>query len=213
MGQIHPDVRENHLSSYPEEEEIIKPFLNGFDITWGGRWYNCNTDLSIYFLKPAANIEEAYGFSREILLVYAPYKKIELRTFQAAESFLTQKQFVGRIDNLNYFLISDYDGVEEWIKTYISQNPESRIIVPFYSNNLIKSRWDAYYIRKIINNFLYGRDLFDYRLPLEKDNYFFGRKDIVATFFDSINKNENKGLFGLRKTGKTSVLYKIERQI
>ena len=45
------------------------------------------------------------------------------------------------------------------------------------------------------------------------DYYFFGRKDIVADIFDSINKNENKGIFGLRKTGKTSVLLKITRQI
>ena len=213
MGQIHKEVLENHLTKFPDEEEIVRPFLNNFDITWGGRWHNFNTNLSLYFLKPASNIEEAYGFSREILLVYAPYKKLEPRTFQAAESFLVQRDFFGRIDNLNYFLISDYEKVDDWIKTYLSQNPESRTIVAFSSDNLRKSKGDAYYIRKVMNHYLYGRDLFNFRLPLENDLYFFGRKDLVASFFDSINKNENKGLFGLRKTGKTSVLYKIERQM
>ncbi|MDP4158077.1 MAG: hypothetical protein Q8929_20860, partial [Bacillota bacterium] len=96
-----------------------------------------------------------------------------------------------------------YKDIEEWISKYLSESPESRIIVPFNSNDLIKNKDNSYYIRNIINKYLYGRDLFDYRLPLKKDIYFFGRKDLISNFRDAISKTENRGLFGLRKTGKT----------
>lgn len=213
MGTIHPDVKEQHLIIYPAEEEILKPFLNGFDITWGRRRKAFNTLLSVYFIKPAQYIEEAYGFSREILLVYSPYTNMESRTIQAAESFFKDSSAINRVENYNYFLISEDPDIAEWIKKYISEHLESRIIVAFSADLLRKKKGEGYYIRTVINQYLYGRDLFDYRLPLENDYYFFGRKDIVASITDSISKSENKGLFGLRKTGKTSLLYKVERQV
>jgi AAA+ ATPase superfamily predicted ATPase len=58
---------------------------------------------------------------------------------------------------------------------------------------------------------LFSRDVFDYALPLEEDMYFFGRAAVVSELVDSIRKSENRGVFGLRKTGKTSILYKVRR--
>ena len=107
MGLIVSDVKDNLLSTNPDEEELLKPFLDGFDITWGRRREGMNTELSVYFLKPASNIEESYGFSREIMLVYSDYKNIEPRAIQAAEQFITDMPAFGRVENLNYFLISE----------------------------------------------------------------------------------------------------------
>nr|WP_321352309.1 ATP-binding protein [uncultured Methanoregula sp.] len=213
MGTIVADVKDNLLSTNPEEEVLLKPFLDGFDITWGRRRKGVNTELSVYFLKPFPYIEESFGFSREIMLVYSDYKNIEPRAIQAAEHFITDMPATGRVENLNYFLISENKDVEAWTSKYLSENPESRIIVPFYADDLRNAKGDAYFVRNVLTKHLYGRDLFDYRLPILSDYYFFGRKDIVADIYDSINKNENKGVFGLRKTGKTSVLLKITRQI
>jgi len=213
MGTIQHEVREKHLIKYPKEEDFLKPFLIGFDISWGRKIKRFNTSLSVYFLKPDSNIEEAYGFTKEILLVYSEYDTLESRTIQATELFLTELPAAGRVENLNYFLVSECPEMEEWIQRYISEKPESRIIVPYSANSLRNAKGDSYFVRRTLNHHLYGRDLFDYRLPLETDYYFFGRKDIVANVYDSINKNENKGIFGLRKTGKTSILYKIERQV
>lgn len=206
-------MKDQYLNLYPGEEEVLKPFLNGFDITWGHRKKAFNTLISYYFIKPAQNIEDAYGFSREILLVYSPYNIMEARTIQIAESLFKEPSAINRVENYNYFLISEDPSVAEWIKIYSSEHLESRIIVPFSANELRQKKGENYFIRTVIDQHLYGRDLFDYRLPLESDYYFFGRKDIVASIIDSIAKGENKGLFGLRKTGKTSLLYKIERQV
>lgn len=213
MGEIVSEVRLQHLTKYPKEEEILRPFLNGFDVTWAQRRRAYNAALSVYFLKPEPFMEDSYGFSREVLMVYSPFGRMEPRAIQAAESFLVTLPAFGRVESLNYFLISDDSSIQEWTHSYTSQNPEARIIVPFNADELRKHKGDSYYIRNIINKYLYGRDLFDYRLPIEKDYYFFGRKEVVASFYEAIIKNENKGLFGLRKTGKTSILYKLERQV
>jgi len=213
MGSIHPEVREKHLDFFEDEEEVITPFLSGFDITWARSRKAYNTDLSVYFLKPERHISDAYGFSREVMLVYSPYPQMESRTIQAAELFITDSPAKGRVENLNFILVSDDGGVEEWINTYTAENPESRVIIPFSVKKLRENKSDGFFIRRTINRFFYERDLFDYRLPLKNDYYFFGRKDIVASLYDAVKKGENSGLFGLRKTGKTSILYKLERQI
>lgn len=58
-----------------------------------------------------------------------------------------------------------------------------------------------------------SRDLFDYSDPLKKDFYFFGRNEIVVDIIDKHHENLNTGLFGLRKTGKTSIIYDVIRKI
>lgn len=60
---------------------------------------------------------------------------------------------------------------------------------------------------------MYNRDLFDYTLPLDDDLLFFGRKAVIDDFIGAVRKSQNRGLFGLRKTGKTSVLFKLARDI
>lgn len=213
MGIIHSEVYYKHLEYYPEEESILKPFLNGFDITFASRRKAFNTELSVYFFKAEKNIEEAYGISREILVVYAPYNKLEPRTIQAAESFLKEPIAFGRVENLNFFVISDDNNIDDWIKKYVTEYPESRVIIGFSSKDLREAKGDAYYVRRVLNKYLFGRDLFDYRLPLKDDYSFFGRNDIISNLYTAIQKNENKGIFGLRKTGKTSILFKIKRLI
>ncbi|THF77106.1 ATP-binding protein [Cohnella fermenti] len=211
MGEIRREVWEKHLSSFPKEESLLKPFLSGFYVTSGYRRKAYNSELSVYILNPEEFMKEAFGFNHEVLLVYTEYESMEPRTLQAAEQFLTDSPAKGRVETLNYFLISEDDSVHNWLQTYISENEETRIIIAFNANELRKSRGDSFFIRNQLSKQFFTRDLFDYKLPLAKDTYFFGRSNILAEYIDSIKRGENRGLFGLRKTGKTSILYKLER--
>ena len=211
MGEIRSEVFENHLAYHSTDEAILKPFLSGFDVTWGRTRFAYNTELSVFFLKPEPFITESYGFEREILLVYSKYPTLEARTLQAAESFLTDSPAKGRTEQLNYFLVSEDPNMYRWLQAYLSDNLEARIIVAFNASELRASKGDSWYVRNVLNKQLFGRDLFDYRLPLQKDTYFFGRQALLMEYADAIKRGENRGLFGLRKTGKTSFLYKLER--
>jgi len=213
MGQIRAEVWEHHLNQHPEEESFLKTFLPCFYVTWGRARRAYNTELSVYFLNPENFVKEAYGFDQEVMLVYSKYNTVEPRAVQAAESFLLDDPARGRVEKLTYFLVSESQDVEGWLHNYISTHQESRLIIPFSAPELREHASDHWYVRNKISSLLYGRDLFDYRLPLERDTYFFGRSELVVNLFDAIKRSENRGIFGLRKTGKTSLLFKLERML
>ena len=213
MGTIRREVRDNYLIDHPEEESMLTPFLSGFFVTWARQVKAYIALLKVFFLSPEDHLKESYGFENEILLVYAAFPTMEPRTLQAVEQFYSQSPAKGRVETLNYFLVSDAEDVREWLDTYTSSRQESRIIVSFTRKELEDNRGDSWFIRNRLNEQFFGRDLFNYSLPLVEDTYFFGRQKLVMEFFDAIKRKENKAIFGLRKTGKTSFLFKLERLV
>lgn len=211
MAQIQQEVRDNHLSRYPDEEPLLKPFLNGFDVTWARKRHGHNTKLSVYFLRPERVMEEMFGFSQELMLVYSPFTTLESRTLQASEQFLEDSPARGRVEKLTLILVAEAPNSEEWIKRYLASNYESRVIVAIDAKDLRNSSGDTWFVRNKLSEQLFTRDLFDFRLPLERDTYFFGRDDLLLDYRDAVRRGENRGLFGLRKTGKTSFLFKLYR--
>ena len=147
-------------------------------------------------------MEETFGFSQEILLVISDYPSLEPRTIQAAEQFLFDDPGKGRLESLTYFLVSSMTKEDpvEWVRSYAAANHESRLVVAFSTKELRDHRDDAWYVRNRISRQLFTRDMFDYRLPLEKDTYFFGREALLMNCLDAARRGENRGVFGLRKT-------------
>lgn len=213
MGNIKRDVRDNYLAEHPEDEAFLTPFLSGFFVTWARERKEYNAVLRVFFLSPEDYVKESYGFENEILLVYAPFKTMEPRTLQAVEQIYAQSPAKGRVETLNFFLVSDAENVREWLDSYTSSRQESRIIVSFTRKELEDSKGDSWFVRNRLNEQFFGRDLFNYSLPLVEDTYFFGRQQLVMEYLDSIKRKENKAIFGLRKTGKTSFLFKLKRLI
>lgn len=213
MGSIRKEVRDTYLIDHPDDELMLTPFLSGFFVTWGRQRKEYNALLKVFFLSPEDHLKEAYGFENEIMLVYAPFPTMEPRTLQAVEQIYAQSPAKGRVETLNYFLVSDAPDVREWLDSYTSSRQESRIIVSFTKNELVQHRGDSWFIRNRLDEQFFGRDLFNYSLPLVEDTYFFGRQQLLMEYYDAIKHRENKAVFGLRKTGKTSFLFKLKRLI
>lgn len=212
MGSIHEDVRAGHLKDNPGELPWVRIFQNGFDITWARRGTYYGSNLSLYFLKPEKSTEETFGIDREILMIYSRYDSLEARLFQAIEQVINEYPARGRVDRLFTVLVSEMPNPENWINEYTSTN-EARTVVAINRNDLASSYNNPWFVRNKLSSQLFSRDLFDYRLPLERDIYFFGRAALLNSFRDSTRRSENRGLFGLRKTGKTSFLYKLQREL
>ncbi|MEW9307547.1 AAA family ATPase [Labrys neptuniae] len=212
MGSIHEDVKSGHLTRHPEELDWLKCFQNGFDVTWANERRAYGSRSSVYFIKPEPSTEETFGVDKEILLIYSPYDKLEARTFLSIEQFINDDPARGRVERLFVILVSDAKNPEKWVTEYASTN-EARMVVAINKDDLKNSTGNAWFVRSKIASQLFSRDLFDYRLPLEKDIYFFGRTALLQSFTDSARRGENRGLFGLRKTGKTSFLYKLRRDL
>ncbi len=213
MGYIRDDIKIHFLSTYPEQQEMLKPFLSGFIITHADKYEINNTTLYAYMLKPEKFIQEAFGIEREILLAYTPYDIIQPRALQAFDLLFNKFPIKNRVDTLNCFLISrdpeiiKYGGMNSLVEDHL------RSIVPFIYQDLIEHSNDSWYVRNVLKKNFYDIDLFGYTLPLKNDSSFFGRHQIIGRYIDSIKRCENRGIFGLRKTGKTSLIFRIDRVV
>ena len=213
MGRIVADVSTGHLVNYPEEELLLRPFVQNFDVTWARRRRAFGSELSVYFLKPEPHMEQAFGFESEILLVYSQYDELQPRTLQAIEQFLSDEPARGRVDTMITFLISEDAEPVSWVKQYMTSNPDSRLVAAFSATTLREHRGDSWTVRSLLSEQLYQRDLFNHRLPINSDYFFFGREELIFDLHNAFKRSENRGLFGLRKTGKTSVFFKLQRLV
>ena len=161
MGRIRNDVLEGHLIQYPMEEALLRPFLNGFIVTWGSRRRGYNTDLSVYFLNPEKHMQEQFGFDAEIMLVISSYPSLQARTFQAVEQFMSDEPAKGRVDQGFFFVITEDASAERWLNTYMIGNPQARIPVAFIANELRIKSDDPWFVRNTLSNQLFTRDMFD----------------------------------------------------
>lgn len=208
---IKEEVRDGHLVRFPDELPLIQKFEPDFDITWASRVTRFNTELSIYFIKPKPHISQAFGFDQELLLGISDFPTLEARLLQSIDYTFQHVPAKGRVDQTVALVLSSAINTETWIENYTARNPQTRAYVGISKRDLQESN-DGWFLRNKLISQLFSRDLFDYTLPLDSDLFFFGRQAIVAEHIDAIRRSENRGLFGLRKTGKTTVLFKILRQ-
>ena len=211
MGVFHRDVEHgNVLREQPGMREILNFFLPDFDITWGERWQGYGTVVYVFFLNPGKDMRAMFGIGSEILLLYSPFQTLQPRILQLADHILGNAPARDRVDPLTMVLVTPATDLEAVVSAITAANAQSRIIVPFRQHDCLNVR-DQRLLRHRFREHLFTRDLFDVSQPITDDLYFFGRKSILVDLRDSFRSGENVGLFGLRKTGKTSVILKIER--
>lgn len=204
--------RQVTLEHFTEEEKgIIKRFSNEWYITNGGGDLSLGASSNYrYFLMRAAdNYREMFNIERDIVVIFSPYTTFESRTLDAIE-VAAKKYKTLRIEKICSIVISGDTQVADRLKEMLKNELESQIVVPFAYSEFGKTD-DPYFIRNRLKNHFYSRDLFAFEAPLRKDLYFFGRHDLIHDIVNRHKSNENSGLFGLRKTGKTSVIFGVQR--
>jgi hypothetical protein len=167
----------------------------------------------VYFLRPEPFISQGFGIDQEVALFVTDFPTIEPRVLQAVDQSFQESPAKGRIDQSIFFLSSADMNGREWMADYAAANPDTRLAVIFNPDELALASSDAWYVRNKIGEQLFTRNLFDNQLPIDSDLFFFGRDSLLADYMDAAKRSQNRGLFGLRKTGKTSVLYKLQRHI
>ena len=211
MGTIVSDVKTYYLTAHREQYDLLKPFLNGFDVTYAEEKHIVNTTIYAFLLKPESFISDAFGIDRELLLAYSEYETLQPRAFQAVDQLFDSIPFKNRVDPFNCFFVSKDIAVLDNAGVNSFSDNRSHSIIPFVYQDVIDNGNDSWYVRNVLRKNLYDKDLFAYNLPLRDETSFFGRQQLVARYIDAIKRGENMGVFGIRKTGKTSLLFKIER--
>jgi hypothetical protein len=208
QGTIRDELITRHASHVLD---ALKLFADDFTITWVNKVGRGTGNIWYFFLKPEDHMRKTFGLEREVLLVYSEYPTTPLRVFQDADQFLDTPDPRGRVDQLVYLVLAQDPDIEGLVQGLRSDASQSRIVVPYHTAEstahgpgLVVQRFKEY---------LFRRDLFDIEQPIKTDVFFFGRSAFIADLLDSIRSGTNVGLFGLRKSGKTSLLYKLERHI
>lgn len=202
-----------HIDRFPSREKSILHKLkawwyltnSGQDVVLGA-----NARMSYFLMRPVTSFAEMFNLDREIICVFSPYPNFEPRTLDAFDA--AQRKFEGlRTETVCRVLISDDPKVEEKIDNLLKNDPEQPIVIPFTYREL--ESCNEYLIRNRFRAHFYTRDLFGFLSPLKRDLYFFGRSELIQAQLARHRSGEHTSLFGLRKSGKTSIIYAIERSL
>lgn len=192
------------------EQKVTNEIAKFFAVTFSRSGKFKTTEYVFNFLKPGDEFREYYNLYNEVLLLFSPYKEFDGRILDFVDK--TLEEFDNRLDKVCVFLVSNDDEIEKKVRLISSQNKDSKIIIPFTYHEILRRGLNREYLNEKLRSYFYSRDLYALESPLKTETYFYGRGKIVQELYDKYLLGEQSGLFGLRKTGKTSVLYALERQ-
>jgi hypothetical protein len=201
----------SELQSYPQIAALLPAFRDHFQITWFSLERTLGTEALVFLLKPLPSVKATFGLNSEIPLFFFRFDDLQPRTVQFIEVVCKAERFSGRIDPTVAFISAPQDRLREWCADFVSQNIQSRVLVALTEASLRKGLDDRWEIKNQLKDQFFIRDFFNYKLPIQSDTFFYGREIVVNSILDDIRKSQNSGLFGLRKTGKTTVLLRVER--
>lgn len=192
----------------PREAEIA----NNLATVWGvcfAKVFKSNRGSYPYlFLEATDDFKDGFSFRQNILCIFHPFERVDARLMDAIDSLLGSNS--NRLDRLCVLLITNATAVDAQI------NPEKdvRIHVPFKYQELsggVAGKREL--IEGRLRSHLYPLDLFATSSVLKTDRSFFGRKEDVQSYVSQYDRGENASLFGLRRIGKTSLLWAIVREL
>lgn len=196
-----------------EQERGILEVLEGeWYITHGVNVISLNQKIQYkYFLMKLPDAyQKLFNLEREIVVIMNDYDNFEPRTLSILERINDEFQDL-RIEKIVAVVISRDPRVQEKTQSLLRSDQENQVIIPFSYDEINNSISKFYYICERFKKYFYSRDLFAFQSPLKKDFYFFGRSELIHELVDRHENNESSGLFGLRKTGKTSIIFGIQR--
>ncbi|OEF99152.1 hypothetical protein BHF71_09975 [Vulcanibacillus modesticaldus] len=194
-----------------QEVNIVYKFSEVFFVTFSRESRFKNSEYNFVFLKPDSIFKEKFNLSNEVLLLFSNYEEFDTRTMDFVDK--TLQEFDNRLDKVCILLVSKDPKIELKIEKLNNDNKDSKIVVPFTYKEFEGTGLSVNSIENRFRKYFYNRDLFALESPLKNDAYFFGRNKVVQNFYDKYSLGEHSGLFGLRKIGKTSVLFSLERLI
>lgn len=159
-------------------------------------------DCVIVHIRFSGAIEAGFGFTREVMLFYSPHADMQVRTFEAAARELASSD---RFVTPDIFFMWSPD-LRLQIKLKDWSRP-SKLAIPFQIDDE-----DELSLIKLLRNYIYARDLFYLTTPVHGAS-FFGRRTLLQALRDDVMNQRVTGVFGLRKSGKTSILMQLKQEL
>lgn len=209
----HPDV---DLDTFkPDEKAIIETLSEALFITNGGKVLTLgNCQYRYALVKPTEDYAVNFNLQREIPVVFSDYELLEPRCLDVAAEVARDIPSSLRLDRSCQIMISRDRHVEETLADLLRDSNLSSVVIPFSYEELMSKDMTPNRILDRFRKYLFDADLFTTSQPIDNDVFFFGRRDYAL---DVATKCKNSsylcGVFGLRRSGKTSMLFAIKRQL
>lgn len=195
-----------------DEKIILDALSKNWYITNSGEKISAAQSHYNYFLmKPTPRTSEMFNLEREIICVFSDYSNFEPRSLDIFDKVIDRLPKM-RSETVCQILISRAKDVEDKVDRLLKSDPEHPIVIPLTYEELLSGDANTIVENRFRKHF-YSRDLFAFLSPLKKDTYFFGRSNIINEIVSRYHSGEHTSLFGLRKSGKTSIVYAIERRL
>jgi Cdc6-like AAA superfamily ATPase len=159
----------------------------------------------IALIRFGSVIERRFGLTREVIAYYSPHKDLQLRTYQRLDELIDSAP---RPATPDVFLLWTPDAMtgaklDDW---------SSRAAYVAVALPRIESSSGAEEIWANIVNRLTTTNLYDQTLPVTGRD-FFGRQATLKELTSHLVAGRVSGVFGLRKTGKTSLVKELGRRV
>lgn len=171
-----------------------------------------NTKYRYALIRPTGQMRGLLHTDREVMVIFSDYPEFQSRTLDAFDRLLNEIPDEFRIEKVARILISEDKDVANKVRKLFESKPDAPVVIPFYVNDLTLATKDQL-IASRIREFTYSRDLFSMSSPLRGDLYFYGRSGLINEICSKLASGENFGLFGLRRSGKTSIVNGLHRAV
>lgn len=134
----------------------------------------------------------------------------QLRAQGSQEVGLSAGKAVALNPSMAFVIVPGTGAVRDQFMSVLSENNEA--LIPLDDGNLVTTRAAAPdVLKQLLAQFLGSRDLYLSTLPVS-GRKFYGRERLLVQVTDQIRRGEFVGIFGLRKMGKTSLVYQLRDQ-
>lgn len=208
-----PSIME-HLRHHPSERSWLSIFRRSFKPTHVVVDEFDERKLTLYLLKPTGSTSRRFGWHEEIPLIFPHTQSLSASHFALAERTLAEPEIVPRRVNRHVLLVVTLDAeAHQEVAEFYGEQPDRPAVALLTVEQLLSNEENQSYLTRELSRQLFAADIFDIRLPLRTDAAVFGRQSVFLSVLDLVRQGENVGIFGLRKTGKTSLLLKLQRHL
>lgn len=195
-----------------EHQRVLRRLENLFHLTRHGEVsLGKSSSYQYALIKPFGFVQSLLHTDREVVVLFSPYRDFQPRTIDAFDAAIAQLEDM-RVDRVVRILISDDQEIASKLKTLFVSRPDAPVIIPYHHREIsLSSDSDGIFSR--IREFTFSRDLFSMSSPLRSDLFFYGRGALINEICAKLSAGENFGLFGLRRSGKTSIAHGVARAV
>lgn len=134
---MHASVYDHQSSFQPDEWEIMRKLAQEWYVTGAGT-LQIGLQGSHYryaLIKATLIYKEMFGFERELIVIFSPYKAFQARSIDAIDtlhSSILNKYQALRVERICSILISKDINIEVEIRKILRESKESQVIVPAF---------------------------------------------------------------------------------